>query len=199
MVGSAEAGDNAEFVFDGYDSATRTLRWEATQVTASGSVTYEVTIDEGAADDSARSPTPPASTPTTPKRTAPRRRLRRRAAAGRDGTPQCRTADETSPARATRARRVSSLLPHPAGPGRRDPGRGLRGPDPGVHPEADALPAVLDGPITGRLAKRQAPRSIRGSGCRTSPTRVRRGLGWRRRRWSVSNGGVHDRARNAAA
>jgi len=50
VVGSAEAGDNAEFVFDGYDSATRTLRWEATQVTASGSVTYEVTVDEGAAE-----------------------------------------------------------------------------------------------------------------------------------------------------
>jgi hypothetical protein len=33
-----------------YTSATRTLRWEAATVTASGSVTYKVTVASGAAD-----------------------------------------------------------------------------------------------------------------------------------------------------
>ncbi|HEV8402322.1 MAG TPA: isopeptide-forming domain-containing fimbrial protein [Candidatus Limnocylindrales bacterium] len=47
--GSATDSDNGEFVFDGYDSATRTLTWLATQVSENDSVSYKVTVDTGAA------------------------------------------------------------------------------------------------------------------------------------------------------
>ena len=39
-----------EFTFIGYTAATRTLRWEADEVTKDGSLTYQATIDEGAAE-----------------------------------------------------------------------------------------------------------------------------------------------------
>lgn len=48
--GSATDSANGEFVFDGYDAGSRTLTWLATEVTEDGSVTYEGTIDEGAAE-----------------------------------------------------------------------------------------------------------------------------------------------------
>jgi uncharacterized repeat protein (TIGR01451 family)/fimbrial isopeptide formation D2 family protein len=44
------ATDNAEFTFQGYDDATRTLTWTAEEVSEDGSVTYQATIDEGAAE-----------------------------------------------------------------------------------------------------------------------------------------------------
>jgi uncharacterized repeat protein (TIGR01451 family)/fimbrial isopeptide formation D2 family protein len=44
------ASSNAEFSFVSYDEATRTLRWEAATVTASGSLTYDVVIADGAAE-----------------------------------------------------------------------------------------------------------------------------------------------------
>ena len=47
VAGSATS--SGEFVFAGYDSATRTLSWTATTVTASGNVTYKATVDAGAA------------------------------------------------------------------------------------------------------------------------------------------------------
>jgi len=47
VTGSATS--NAEFTFDGYDSGTRTLTWLASDVTANGSLSYQVTIDKGAA------------------------------------------------------------------------------------------------------------------------------------------------------
>ncbi len=51
VTDSASDSANGEFVFDGYDSATRTLTWTAPgQVTVNGSVTYEATIDDGAAE-----------------------------------------------------------------------------------------------------------------------------------------------------
>jgi hypothetical protein len=50
VTGSATDSANGEFVFDGYDSATRTLTWLATEVTENGSVTYEATVDAGAAE-----------------------------------------------------------------------------------------------------------------------------------------------------
>jgi len=53
VTGSATDSANGEFVFDGYDSATRTLTWVASGVggvTENGSVTYEATVDEGAAE-----------------------------------------------------------------------------------------------------------------------------------------------------
>jgi fimbrial isopeptide formation D2 family protein len=49
VTGSATNSGNGEFVFQGYDSGTRTLTWTAASVTASGSVTYKATVDEGAA------------------------------------------------------------------------------------------------------------------------------------------------------
>ena len=50
VVGSATDSANGEFVFDGYNPATRTLTWLASEVTENGSVSYDVTIDEGAAE-----------------------------------------------------------------------------------------------------------------------------------------------------
>jgi uncharacterized repeat protein (TIGR01451 family) len=47
VVGSAT--NNAEFTFISYTSATRTLRWTAATVTASGSVTYQVLVPAAAA------------------------------------------------------------------------------------------------------------------------------------------------------
>ena len=44
------ATDNAEFTFQGYDDATRTLTWTAEEVSEDGSVTYQATIDEGASE-----------------------------------------------------------------------------------------------------------------------------------------------------
>ena len=44
------ATDSDEFTFSGYDSTTRTLTWEADEVTKGGSVTYKVTIDSDAAE-----------------------------------------------------------------------------------------------------------------------------------------------------
>ena len=44
------ASSNDEFTFVSYDDATRTLRWEAPDVTEGGTLTYDVTIDEGAAE-----------------------------------------------------------------------------------------------------------------------------------------------------
>lgn len=44
------ASSNDEFTFVSYTAATRTLRWEADQVTKDGSLTYQATIDEGAAE-----------------------------------------------------------------------------------------------------------------------------------------------------
>jgi uncharacterized repeat protein (TIGR01451 family) len=44
------ATDSDEFIFQGYDDATRTLLWTAENVTKDGSVTYQATIDEGAAE-----------------------------------------------------------------------------------------------------------------------------------------------------
>ena len=46
---AASATDSAEYTFTSYDPATRTLRWDAPTVTSSSSVTYEVTVDVGAA------------------------------------------------------------------------------------------------------------------------------------------------------
>jgi fimbrial isopeptide formation D2 family protein/uncharacterized repeat protein (TIGR01451 family) len=43
------ATDSTEFEFVSYDSGTRTLTWDADTVTMSGSVTYQATIDTGAA------------------------------------------------------------------------------------------------------------------------------------------------------
>jgi len=50
VADSATDSENDEFVFDGYDSATRTLTWTAVQVSENGSVSYRVSVDEGAAD-----------------------------------------------------------------------------------------------------------------------------------------------------
>jgi len=44
------ATDDAQFTFQGYDDATRTLLWTAENVSEDGSVTYQATIDEGAAE-----------------------------------------------------------------------------------------------------------------------------------------------------
>ena len=43
------ASNNAEFEFDNYDAGTRTLTWTADSVSTSGSVTYQATVDAGAA------------------------------------------------------------------------------------------------------------------------------------------------------
>jgi uncharacterized repeat protein (TIGR01451 family) len=48
VAGSATS--NAQFIFQGYDTATRTLKWTAEQVSEDGSVTYMATIDQGAAE-----------------------------------------------------------------------------------------------------------------------------------------------------
>ena len=51
VVDSATDSANGEFVFDGYDSATHSLSWVANgDVTEGGSVSYQATVDEGAAD-----------------------------------------------------------------------------------------------------------------------------------------------------
>ena len=50
VADTATDSANGEFVFDGYDAATRTLTWLATEVTENGSVSYDVTTDEGAAE-----------------------------------------------------------------------------------------------------------------------------------------------------
>jgi uncharacterized repeat protein (TIGR01451 family)/fimbrial isopeptide formation D2 family protein len=44
------ASSDAQFTFVDYDDASRTLTWEADSVSSNGSLTYDVTIDEGAAD-----------------------------------------------------------------------------------------------------------------------------------------------------
>jgi uncharacterized repeat protein (TIGR01451 family)/fimbrial isopeptide formation D2 family protein len=44
------ATSDAQFTFQGYDDTLRTLTWTAASVSASGSVTYQATIDEGAAE-----------------------------------------------------------------------------------------------------------------------------------------------------
>ncbi len=44
------ATDNGEFSFTSYDPATRTLRWDASTVTESGSLGYQVTVALGAAE-----------------------------------------------------------------------------------------------------------------------------------------------------
>ena len=87
------ATNSAEFIFQGYDDATRTLTWTADDVTVDGSVTYQATVDVGASllvqplenvativsdqtlPDIARSPifvpTIPAGATATPKITLP--------------------------------------------------------------------------------------------------------------------------------
>ena len=50
VADSATDSENGEFVFDGYDSATRTLTWVAAHVTENDSVSYKVTVDAGAAE-----------------------------------------------------------------------------------------------------------------------------------------------------
>jgi fimbrial isopeptide formation D2 family protein len=47
---TGSATNSSEFTFAGYDSATRTLSWTAATVSANGSVTYQATVDEGAAE-----------------------------------------------------------------------------------------------------------------------------------------------------
>ncbi len=47
---TGSATNNAEFTFQGYSSATRTLTWTAENVTEDGSVTYQATIDVGASE-----------------------------------------------------------------------------------------------------------------------------------------------------
>ena len=44
------ASSDAQFTFVSYDDATRTLTWTAPLVDENGSLTYDATIDEGAAD-----------------------------------------------------------------------------------------------------------------------------------------------------
>ena len=46
---SGSATNSAEFTFDGYDAGTRTLTWLAATVDASGSVSYQAKVDDGAA------------------------------------------------------------------------------------------------------------------------------------------------------
>ena len=48
-VDGSATGD-AQFTFEGYDDATRTLTWTATDVSESGAVSYQATVDEGAAE-----------------------------------------------------------------------------------------------------------------------------------------------------
>ena len=48
-VDESAVGDD-QFTFQGYDEATRTLTWTAELVDASGSVSYQATIDEGASE-----------------------------------------------------------------------------------------------------------------------------------------------------
>lgn len=50
VVGSAGDSLSGEFLFNGYDDATRTLTWLATEVTANGFVSYEISIDADAAE-----------------------------------------------------------------------------------------------------------------------------------------------------
>jgi uncharacterized repeat protein (TIGR01451 family) len=49
VEGSATDSANGEFVFEGYDPDTHTLAWTAEEVTEGGSVTYQATVDDGAA------------------------------------------------------------------------------------------------------------------------------------------------------
>jgi uncharacterized repeat protein (TIGR01451 family) len=44
------ATDDAQFTFQGYDDATRTLTWTAENVSEDGSVTYQATVDADAAE-----------------------------------------------------------------------------------------------------------------------------------------------------
>ena len=44
------ATNDAQFTFQGYDEATRTLTWTALTVSANGSVSYQATVDEGASE-----------------------------------------------------------------------------------------------------------------------------------------------------
>ena len=48
VVGSAT--NDAQFTFQGYDEATRTLTWTAPTVSANGSVEYQATVDVGASE-----------------------------------------------------------------------------------------------------------------------------------------------------
>jgi uncharacterized repeat protein (TIGR01451 family) len=45
---SGSATSDARFTFDSYNSATRTLTWKAATVNASGTLTYQATVDAGA-------------------------------------------------------------------------------------------------------------------------------------------------------
>jgi hypothetical protein len=47
---TGSATNSGEFIFAGYDSATRTLSWNALHVTTSGFVTYQAKVDVGAAE-----------------------------------------------------------------------------------------------------------------------------------------------------
>ncbi len=91
-IGGSATG-NAEFTFQGYDATTRTLTWTADDVSEDGTVSYQATVDEGAAEliqpliniasidsdqtepDEADSPV---FVPTIPWRSPIRRRSRRR-------------------------------------------------------------------------------------------------------------------------
>ena len=44
------ATNDAQFTFQGYDEATRTLTWTAPSVTVDGTLSYDATVDEGAAE-----------------------------------------------------------------------------------------------------------------------------------------------------
>ena len=46
---TGSASSDSSFTFSGYDAGTRTLTWTAASVSANGSVTYQATVDAGAA------------------------------------------------------------------------------------------------------------------------------------------------------
>ena len=46
----ARASNDAQFTFQSYDDASRTLTWTAPSASVDGTLTYDVTIDAGAAD-----------------------------------------------------------------------------------------------------------------------------------------------------
>jgi fimbrial isopeptide formation D2 family protein len=47
---SGTASSDAQFTFDSYNPSTRTLTWKAAEVSKNGTLTYDATIDEGAAE-----------------------------------------------------------------------------------------------------------------------------------------------------
>jgi uncharacterized repeat protein (TIGR01451 family) len=47
---SGSATNDAQFTFQSYDDATRTLTWTASDVSTNGTVTYQVTVDVGASE-----------------------------------------------------------------------------------------------------------------------------------------------------